>query len=269
MSRLEHHSAFGILFYYIIYVVWTRSFIVPSYYFSAILYFSILPDFDAIYYFFKSKGRLKLTMEYQHHLHSLTHFPIIFSPVIIIFIISVILNSYALYFLIPVVGIYLGHFFIDSIASGDGIMWGKNPFKRNKYARFINAYSDKTDGYHGRYWDARYRKTKLFKLGTVVLIIDLLIITLHILNLYFTLELSLRYSRSSLYSLILFFIIFLYFGLRNPREKWLKEPPEGRYSDYRVNLKYINGLNEENRRKHLKKYRELLDTDFKTNSDQI
>ncbi|KKN21425.1 hypothetical protein LCGC14_0925460 [marine sediment metagenome] len=262
MSRLEHHSAFGILFYYLIYIIWTGSFILPSYYFNAILYFSILPDFDAIYYFFKSKGRLKLTMEYQHHLHSLTHFPIIFSPVIIIFIISLILNIYPLYFLIPVVGIYFGHFFIDSIASGDGIMWGKNPFKRKKYSRFINTYSDKTDGYHGRYWDARYRKTKMFKLGTVALIFVLLIITLHILNLYFTAEPSLRSPRSSLFSLILFFIIFLYFGLRKPREKWLKEPPEGRYSDYRVNLKYINGLNEENRRRHMQKYRELLDVDL-------
>ena len=262
MSRLEHHSAFGILFYYLIYIILTGSFILPSFYFNAIVYFSILPDFDAIYYFFKSKGRLKLTMEYQHHLHSLTHFPIMFSPVIIIFIISVIFNIYPLYFLISVVGIYFGHFFIDSIASGDGIMWGKNPFKKNKYARFINAYSDKTDGYHGRYWDARYRKTRMYKIGTIALIVVLLIIILHILNLYFTVEPSLRYPRSSLYSLILFFIIFLYFGLRNPREKWLKEPPEGRYSDYRVNMKYINGLNEENRKKHLEKYQKLLDADL-------
>ena len=259
MSRLEHHSAFGILFYYLIYIIWTGSFIIPSYYFHAIIYFSILPDFDAIYYFIKSKGRLKLNMKYQHHLNSLSHFPIIFSPVIIIFIICLITNFYPLYSLISVIGIYCGHFLFDTIASGDGIMWGKNPFKRKKYARFINTYSDKTDGYHGRYWDARYRQTKMFKLGTVVLIVVLLIITLHILNLYFTVEPSLRNPRSSLYSLILFFIIFLYFGLRKPREKWLKEPPEGRYSDYRVNMKYINGLSKKNRRKHMKKYQSLLE----------
>ena len=59
MSRIEHHGAFGILFYYIIYIIWSGSLILPSYYFNAILYFSILPDFDAIYYIIKGKGRLK------------------------------------------------------------------------------------------------------------------------------------------------------------------------------------------------------------------
>ena len=259
MSRIEHHSAFGILFYYVIYIIWTKSLVLPSYYFNAIVYFSLLPDFDAIYYFFKGKGRLKLTMEYQHHLNSLTHFPLIFSPVIIIFLISVIINFYPLYFLMSVVGIYCGHFIIDTIASGDGIMWGKNPFSRKKYARFINKYCDKTDGYHGRYWDARYRQTKMAKIGNYAVILVLIIIIFHILNLYLSINLSPRYPRSSLFSLIVFFLIFLYFGLRKPKEKWLREPPEGRYSDYRVNMTYINGLSEKNRKKHLKKHQELLE----------
>jgi len=259
MSRIEHHSAFGVLFYYIIYIIWTRSLIVPSHYFNAIIYFSLLPDFDAIYYFFKSKGRLKLTMEYQHHLNSLTHFPLIFLPVIIIFIISIIMNFYPLFFLISVVGIYCGHFIIDSIASGDGIMWGKNPFRRKKYARFINKYSDKTDGYHGRYWDARYRQTKIAKIGNYAVLLVLIIIIFHVLNLYLSINLSSRYPRSSLFGLILFFLIFLYFGLRNPKEKWLKEPPEGRYADYRVSMNYINGLSEKNRKKHITKHQDMLD----------
>ncbi|MHA2008646.1 MAG: metal-dependent hydrolase [Promethearchaeota archaeon] len=260
MSRIEHHSAFGVLFYYLIYIIWTRSLILPSHYFNAIIYFSLLPDFDAIYYFFKSKGRLKLTMEYQHHLNSLTHFPLIFTPVIIIFIISAIVNYYPLYFLISVVGIYGGHFLIDSIASGDGIMWGKNPFSRKKYARFINKYSDETDGYHGRYWDVRYRQTKVAKFGNYAVIIVLIIIAFHILNVYITGgAIPSRYPRSSLFSLIPFFVVFLYFGLRKPKERWLKEPPEGRFSDYRVNMKYINGLSEKNRKRHLIKYQDMLD----------
>jgi len=254
MSRIEHHSAFGILIYYLIYIIWTRSLILPSYYFSRIVYFSLLPDFDVIYYFVKSKGRLKLTMEYQHHLNSLTHFPLIFSPVIIIFIISVIFNFYPLYFLISVIGIYCGHFIIDTIASGDGIMWGKNPFSRKKYTRFINKYCDKTDGYHGRYWDARYRQTKMYKTGNYAVIVVIIIISFHILNLHLS-----KAPRSSLFSLILFFLILLYFGLRNPKEKWLKEPPEGRYSDYRLNMKYINGLSEKSRRKHMEKHQGLLE----------
>jgi len=259
MSRIEHHSAFGVLFYYLIYIIWTRSLIMPSYYFNAIIYFSLLPDFDVIYYFFKSKGRLKLTMEYQHHLNSLTHFPLIFSPVIIIFVISVIINFYPLYFLISVVGIYCGHFIIDSIASGDGIMWGKNPFRRKKYTRFINKYSDKTDGYHGRYWDARYRQTKMAKIGNYAVILVLIIIIFHVLNLYLSNILYSRYPRSSLFGLILFLIIFLYFGLKKPKEKWLKEPPEGRYADYRINMNYINGLSEKNRKKHIATHQGMLD----------
>jgi hypothetical protein len=230
----------------------------PTHYFNAAIYFSLLPDFDAIYYFLKSKGRLKLTMEYQHHLNSLTHFPLIFTPVIIFFIISIILNYYPLFFLISVVGIYGGHFIIDSIASGDGIMWGKNPFRRKKYARFVNKYSDKTDGYHGRYWDARYRQTKIAKIGNYAVILVLVIIIFHISNLYLTTTNPSRYPRSSLFSLILFFVIFLYFGLRNPKEKWLNEPPEGRYADYRTNINYINGLSEKNRKKHMAKHQDIL-----------
>jgi hypothetical protein len=230
----------------------------PTHYFNAVIYFSLLPDFDAIYYFLKSKGRLKLTMEYQHHLNSLTHFPLIFTPVIIIFILSVILNYYPLFFLISVVGLYGGHFIIDSIASGDGIMWGKNPFRRKKYARFTNKYSDNTDGYHGRYWDVRYRQTKMAKIGNYTVIVVLVIITFHVLNLYLSPNLTPRYPRSSLFSLIFFFLIFLYFGVRNPKEKWLKEPPEGRFADYRVNLNYINGLSEKNRKKHITKYQDML-----------
>jgi len=231
----------------------------PTHYFNAVIYFSLLPDFDAIYYFLKSKGRLKLTMEYQHHLNSLTHFPLIFTPVIIFFIISIILNYYPLFFLISVVSIYGGHFIIDSIASGDGIMWGKNPFRRKKYARFINKYSDDTDGYHGRYWDVRYRQTKIAKIGNYTVIVVLGIIIFHVLNLYLSPNLTSRYPRSSLFSLIFFFLIFLYFGVRNPKEKWLKEPPEGRFADYRVNLNYINGLSEKNRKKHIDKHQGLLD----------
>ena len=224
-----------------------------------IVLFSILPDFDAIYYFIKNRGRLNLTMKYQHHFNSLTHLPLIYSPVIIVFIISLINNFYPLYFLIPVVGIYCGHFLFDTIASGDGIMWVKNPFKRSKYAQFINKYCGKTDGYHGRYWDARYRQTKICKIGNYAVIMASIIIFLHILNSYLSIDLSSRRSRQSLSSLILFFLIMLCFGLRKYPEKWLKEPPEGRYSDYRVNLKYINGLSQKNRRKHMEKYQELLE----------
>ena len=97
------------------------------------------------------------------------------------------------------------------------------------------------------------------KIGNYVVILVLIIIIFHALNLYLSPNLTYRYPRSSLFGLIFFFLIFLYFGLKNPKEKWLKEPPEGRFADYRVNMIYIDGLSEKNRKKHIAKHQRLLD----------
>ena len=51
----------------------------------------------------------------------------------------------------------------------------------------------------------------------------------------------------------------LFLGLTFTSKKWLREPPEGRYSDYRIKEKYINGLSEKNRQLHLMKYTDLLE----------
>ena len=51
----------------------------------------------------------------------------------------------------------------------------------------------------------------------------------------------------------------LFLGLKFTSKKWQQEPPEGRYSDYRIKEKYINGLSEKNRRLHLMKYSVLLE----------
>jgi hypothetical protein len=151
-----------------------------------------------------------------------------------------------LYFLIPIIGIYYGHFVFDSISTGDGIMWGKIPWKKGHYAQYVNLFSSKTDGYHGIYWNVRYRKTIFFKLGLIVVIIS----TVIILVLIFTAE---NFDIFYLISII-YLISFSLSGLKKYPEQYSREPPEGRYADYRRNPKYIEGLSERNRKKLLKKY---------------
>jgi len=261
MSRTEQHAAFGFLIYYIIYILFTGSFIMPSYYISSIIFFSICPDFDAIVYYVRKRGKFKLDTKFQHHFSSVAHYPLLYIPFIIMFIINVFMGSDPIISVIPVIGIYFGHFLFDTIACGDGIMWGKNPFSRKKYSRFINIYCNKTDGYHGKYWGARYRTTRISKIGNVAVLFCLILFmvfqysNITIINTVFA-----PYSpRNSYHNSIMLLLMMLFLGLAFTSKKWLQEPPEGRYSDYRIKEKYINGLSEKNRQLHLMKYSDLLE----------
>ena len=222
-----------------------------------IVFFSMCPDLDIFYGGFKKGGLEKLDEDFQHHYFSMAHYPILYTPFIILFIFSLVFNYYPLYFLTPVVGIYFGHFLFDTIACGDGIMWGKNPFSRDKYARFRNIFYSKTDGYHGLYWNARYRQTLMCKIGNVCVVVSAVIIqSLHIIETF-------RMFPTPTYNIfyltpLIYLLTMLFIGLQKIPEEFLIEPPKGRYSDYRIDLKYINGLSEKNREKHLEKYSSLL-----------
>lgn len=213
--------------------------------------FSIFPDLDSVYYFFKARGRLHLDETFQHHYKSITHYPLFYTPLIVLFIASVIINFYPVYFLAPIVGIYGGHFLFDSIACGDGIMWGKNPLYRRQYGRFVNLFCQKTDGYHGKYWYARYRQTWVNRIGNLLVITTMLLFFLTRSN--YT-NYTYRFSIHSLIGQIIFTIIFILIIRDVYSKKWKQEPPNGRYSDYRKDYQYINGLSEKNKRIHLKKY---------------
>jgi len=260
MSRTEQHAAFGFLIYYSIYILWTGSFIMPSYYISMIIFFSICPDFDAIVFYIRKRGKFKLDTEFQHHFNSIAHYPLLYTPFIIIFIINIFLNSNPLTSVIPVIGIYFGHFLFDTIACGDGIMWGKNPFRRKKYTRFINIYCYKTDGYHGKYWGARYRTTRISKIGNIaVLFCVALFLIFQYSNISTIDPVYASFSpRNSYHNSIMLLLLMLFLGLTFTSKKWLREPPEGRYYDYRIKEKYINGLSGKNRQLHLMKYSDLL-----------
>lgn len=247
MARTEHHSAYAFLSYYLIYFLWKGS-LMPGLIVFLIVFFGLFPDLDGFYW--KIKEKQKMDTKFQHHLYYWTHWPISYIPLILIFIVCVIFNFYPELFLIPVIGIYCGHLIPDSISTGDGIMWGKLPWKKTRYARYTNLFSSKTDGYHGGFWSARYRKTIFFKIGNSAVISCIIIIILFQINA----KISIGYIVSFLY-----FIIGFVKGLKKIPEQFYKEPPEGRYADYRTNPKYINGLSKKNRKLHLKKYAALLE----------
>jgi hypothetical protein len=233
----------------------------PSYYISSIIFFSICPDFDAIIYYIRKRGKFKLDTQFQHHFSSIAHYPLFYSPLIILFVISVYRGFDPLISIIPIIGIYFGHFLFDTIACGDGIMWGKNPLSRKRYARFINIYCRNTDGYHGKYWGARYRTTKINKIGNIAVIFCvILFIVFQYSNITSINPLDARYTmRYSYHNSIMLLLIMLFLGLKFTSKEWLREPPEGRYLDYRVSEKYINGLSKKNRKLHLMRYSELLE----------
>lgn len=262
MARTEHHSAYAFLIYYMIWIFWKGSFIIGGEYRYVVFWiviFGAFPDFDAIYWLIKRRGEGGISTDFQHHLYFWTHWPISYTPLLILFIISLIFNFFPEYFLIPVVGIY-SHLIFDSISCGDGIMWGKIPWKKDRYARYVNGFPGEADGYHGVYWEARYRKTFIFKVGTVCSFLSLGIISYFLISTMITSILAGGIGFSGYYVMpIVYFGITLWMGLKKPPKEYLKEPPEGRYADYRLNPDYINGLSERNKKKHLKKYRALLE----------
>ncbi len=269
MARTDHHSAYAFLIYYIIWILWKGSFIIDGEHRYIVLLIVILgafPDFDAIYWLIKKRGSGgAIDTEFQHHLYFWTHWPISYIPLIIIFIVSLIFDFFPEYFfpeyfLVPVVGIF-GHLLFDSISCGDGIMWGKIPWKKDRYARFVNLFPGNCDGYHGFYWEARYRHSFISKIGNIAVVASLIIITLFQINASVAHFQAENPPGISVYYVvpIVYFIITLRIGTKTLPEKAKEEPPEGRYADYRVNPAYINGLSEKNLKRHLEKYGALLE----------
>ncbi len=263
MARTEHHSAYAFLIYYIIWIFWKGSFIIGEenrYIVLLIVVFGAFPDFDAVYWLIKRRGQGGISTDFQHHLYFWTHWPISYIPLIILFIFSLIFNFFPEYFLIPVIGIY-SHFIFDSISCGDGIMWGKIPWKKNHYARYINLFPGDADGYHGLYWEVKYRKTTIYKIGILAVMLSIIIITYFLIYTIF-----LHYQEGNppgfsgyYFAPLVYFCIALVMSLKKPSEDYIKEPTEGRYADYRININYINGLSPKNRQKHMEKYKRILE----------
>lgn len=257
MSRFDQHSAFGFLIYYPIYILWTGSLIMDGIAVFLIVVSSIIPDFDIFIEGHKKDGLQNLDESYQHHYQSIMHYPLLYIPFFVPFILSVIFQFYPYYFLIPCLGIYLAHFLFDTIACGDGIMWTKVPWSDN-YAPFINFFSETTDGYHGLYWVARYQKTLVNKIGNAAVFISVVLIQLFQILYFFNRFPYMSYNIFYISSII-YLLLVLFLSKDELSREYLKEPPEGRYNDYRIDPEYINGLDEKMKEKHLKNYGHLLE----------
>lgn len=261
MSHIFQHSAVGFLIYYIIHSIWAKTLIIPGYLVMLIVFYSIFPDLDAIFWYLKNRKKKLNFMTLQHHYKSRMHYPLTYIPFIVLFLISLIFNFNPILFIIPPIGIY-SHFLLDSISCGDGIMWGKNPLTKKKYSRFVNIYCTKTDGYHGMYWGARFRDTNTCKILNFAIMISAVI--LQLLQIISSLNSELQYGGGSYAGPLIYFLLGLYIGTKKYSEEWLQEPPEGRYYDYRIDPNYINRLSEKNRKKHFEKFSSLFENEIST-----
>ena len=112
--------------------------------------FSVLPDLDFFYHALKRGGWQDYTL--KHHKWA-SHWPIVYSPLIIAALIYpdrlITIACTAVYF----------HLFLDTFASGDGIMWFY-PFSKKFYNFFSEGYRNK----HGKAWFRTYLKRRLYKI---------------------------------------------------------------------------------------------------------
>ncbi len=116
-------------------------------------------------------------------------------------------------------------------------MWGKIPWKKDSFAPFINLFSKKTDGYHGKYWQVRWKQTKMFKIGLIMLS----------LSIYFTIQLWLRFGAFSFWYLALcvLYLGLIYTSFERVSPEYKAEPPGGRYADYRKDPLYLSWMERE------------------------
>ncbi len=226
------HGSASFLIYHLIYYLWFGAFPTP---FVSFLSFvcGMLPDFDGAYWYLQKK---KYDHTFQHHLRFWSHWPLSYLPLVVIFIFSLIFNIYPQYVLLPVLGIYL-HFIADSACCGDGMMWGKIPWKKEAFAPFINLFSKRTDGYHGKYWQVRWKQTKMFKIGLIMLS----------LSIYLTIQLWIRYAGFSIWylGLSIVYLGLIYGSFERVAPEYKAEPPGGRYADYRKDPMYLAWMERE------------------------
>jgi len=134
--------------------------------------FGLLPDVDVVIIIIALiKGdKSKIDgLDFKHHSYP-THFPLLYSPLIVI---TIIFPN--IYTLTMVTALYL-HLFADSFYTSDGIKW-LYPFK-NKFFAFQ---SEKTRGKHGILWEKEYKNTPLYHLEFVFLFIaGLFVLSNHI-----------------------------------------------------------------------------------------
>jgi hypothetical protein len=218
------HSVNALLIYTFVYFLGWHNF-PPNYYPFLVLLFGYLPDFDGIYWRLTDHH---FDTSFQHHLYLKTHYPITYLPLVVLFLVTIIFNFHPDLFLIFALGPYV-HLACDSIGGGDGIMWGKT-WNKDQFARYFNFGATLPDGYHGKCWKARWHQTNAYKITRVVAFCIIFVIIGVLIGYGFNL---------SYFLVILYFIITLSIDFIPIDPKFLAEPPEGRYSDYRKHPGYL------------------------------
>ena len=234
--NITAHGAYAFAIYFAFYTIFWHTCA------SGILCFFIIaagmvPDFDSVYYIIAKKQSINDPLS-QHHLYSWTHWPSSYSPFIIFFALSLMFNAYPEYFLITIVGPY-AHCLFDSVSCGDGMMWGMSFLRkrRGEYARFVNLDARATDGYHGNYYFARYRRTKYFIIENVTAVGVISFVCWRILLTGF----DIWYGGT-----LAVMIGTIFMGLRRVDPKYFAEPPQGRYADYHADPAYVTWFQKRN-----------------------
>jgi hypothetical protein len=190
----------------------------------------MLPDLDGLFWRLTHPGK-KAGTEFQHHLMYPTHWPATYLPLVAVAVITWLAGFYPLHFIAITIGVY-SHLVFDSISCGDGMNWTA-PWGR----KFVNLFSSKTDGYHGRYWSARFRTTVFFKIQMVAAAITIGVVA----GLATVRPNGIFWYGAAIAIEVGVVITDL---LPVPRE-YYQEPPEGRYSDYRLKPGYYERLSPE------------------------
>lgn len=223
------HAAHAFWLYQLLHLIFFSS-IPPIHWSVLILIWGNFPDGDAFFHLLRKRNPHNTS--FQHHLIYWTHWPVAYTPLFIISIVSWIVNWQSDFFIFLVVGI-VSHLMSDSACCGDGLMWRKIPWKKDQFAPFLNLFSSKTDGYHGGYWVPRWRKTIMFKISIIESILGILYLIINIAFISFTVWPIIG---------ILLFLITLSLSFWPINNKYYEEPSEGRYADYRKNFKYLEWM---------------------------
>jgi hypothetical protein len=128
-----------------------------------LIFFSTLPDLDFV--FSKLFMGRKYDNNFQHH-KWFTHWPIIYSPLLILLFIFPSLELFLVCF-----GIF-SHFGMDTFLAGDGIMWFY-PFSK----KFFNFFAKNIKDHHGWKWFQIYKKMIVYKIDIIAFIFLLLLLS--------------------------------------------------------------------------------------------
>lgn len=157
---------------YLIYHLICFLFLAPPTIFQTIIMiiFGVLPDFDQLYLpiYFRFKKDIPPEKKTQHHSFA-GHYPLIYAPIAISFLLPFAFPSwFPFHFIFAINLALLIHFILDTICVSDGIRWFWP--KSCRQVRFLTPQNLRDQ--HGLYYMKEYRKTYIFKIEIILLILS-------------------------------------------------------------------------------------------------